>query len=194
MRRRILSAAVLAAALLALSCDDLFPDDGFEPTGTPFTLAPGIDLVAATGDPRLHDLGPVTLAITLTSSTGQTETDDLPAGLFFRPGGRVQNVILLKGQPVVAGTTATKTLLGSFCCNFQHLTPNDDDTLELGPVTDNPDLRQIIDLVEDRDISGPSDMAMVQNAVYMVTDSGGLNQAYIDSLGDLPPDTTAGAR
>ena len=53
-------------------------------------------------------------------------------------------------------------------------------------MTDNAELLQIVHLVKDKNISGYTDMWMVQRAVWMVTDSTGLTQAYIDSLDALP--------
>ncbi len=196
MRKTTLVLAALLAGLLVSACDDLLPSGDFEPTGTAFNLDPDIDFMTATGDPRYFvETGPVTLSITLRSNSGGGESDVLPAGLFFRPlGSRIQNVILLKDHPVAADSAATATLLGSFCCNYGQFTPDGGDTFRFGPVTDNTDLNRIIDIVRDKDISDQGDMFMVQNAVYLVTDSTGLTQAYIDSLNGLPPETADGTR
>jgi hypothetical protein len=190
MKNSVFRSAV-AVALLLLACD-LLPTDEFEPTGTQFTLNSDIDVVAITGDPDISYAGPMALAFWAVSRTSSTESDVLPAGLLLvRRDNQTQHLLFLKDQTVTAPTSSAKTLLGAFCCNQFRAIPDAGDTFDLGPVTDNPGLKQIIGLVENKDISGHSDMWMVQHAVWMVTDSTGLTQAYIDSLNALPADTTA---
>ncbi|MBM3331857.1 hypothetical protein FJY68_08410 [candidate division WOR-3 bacterium] len=175
-----------ALVLLFLACD-MLPTDEFEPTGTPFTLNSDIRVVSITGDPDLSDMGPMTLACNAVSRTSGTESDVLPAGLLLvRRNNQTQHLLFLKDQPVTAGVLTTKTLLGAFCCNKYRNIPDAGDTFDLGPVTDNNELNQIVGIVRHKDISGHNDMWMVQRAVQMVTDSTGLTQAYIDSLNALP--------
>jgi hypothetical protein len=69
------------------------------------------------------------------------------------------------------------------------VSPDRGDTFDLGPTTDDPELNQLVDLVRDKDISAGGAMWMVQRAVYLVTDSTGLTQAYIDSINALPDET-----
>jgi len=182
--------SAVALALLLLACD-LLPKDEFEPTGTQFTLDSNIDVVAITGDPDINDMGPMTIAFRAVSRTSSTESDVLPAGLLLvRRNNQTQHLLFLKDQTVTAQTSTTKTLVGTFCCNRYRDIPDAGDTFDLGPVTDNPELRQIVNLVKNKDVSRSTDMFMVQRAVQMVTDSTGLTQAYIDSLNALPADTT----
>jgi hypothetical protein len=180
----------LALALLFLACD-MLPTDEFEPTGTQFALNSNISVISITGDPDLSDMGPMTLAFNAVSRTSSTQNDVLPAGLLLvRRNGQTQHLLILKDQPVTATVSATKTLLGAFCCNKHRNIPDAGDTFDLGPTTDNAELRQIVSIVKNKDVSNSSDLFMVQRAVQMVTDSTGLTQAYIDSLNALPGDTT----
>jgi hypothetical protein len=178
----------LALAVLAVvACDQL---DDYEPTGTPFALDDNISLVAITGHGGVHPSGPATVAMTVSSRTSNVETDVLPAGLTFkRRSTETQHVVLLKPHTVSTGTGSRTELLGTFCCNRGVRSPDSDDTLDLGPITDDTGLREIIDLVQDKDISGSLDVWMVQRAVWLVTDSSGLTAAYRDSLNALPDDS-----
>jgi hypothetical protein len=180
----------IALALLFLACD-LLPTNEFEPTGTQFNINPDINVVSITGDPDLNDMGPMTIAFKTVSRSSSIESDVLPAGLLLvRRNNQTQHLLFLKDQPVTAQISTTKTLLGTFCCNKDRDLPDAGHTFDLGPVTDNPELQQIVSLVKNKDISNSSNMWMVQRAVQMVTDSTGLTQAYIDSINALPADTT----
>lgn len=191
--------AAVAAALLIFTgseCPPLVDDQGgVVPDGPTFALNPGIVAVAITGDPRLSDRGPFTLAFTASASGGTELRDTLPAGLLFRSRrNATQHMILLKDHPITAGTSATVNLLGSFCGNLRRVSPDRGDTFDIGPVAANlqtqhrDGLVQLVGLVRGKDISGPDAMWMVQRAVYLVTDSTGLTQAYIDSINALPPE------
>jgi hypothetical protein len=180
----------LSAGLLLLACD-LLPMDEFNPTGSDFALNPDIDVVSITGNPDISDYGAFTLGMTVVSRSSSIETDTLDAGLLFaRRQNNMQHMLVLKKQTVTASTTNTLVKVGVFCCNQHRPSPDVGDTFDLGPVTDNSGLKQLVELVRDKDISGDVDVWMVQRAVYLVTDSTGLTQAYIDSINALPPDTT----
>jgi hypothetical protein len=186
--KKSLVLVVAAAGLLALSCD-ILPVDEFTPTGSQFNINSNIDVVSITGDPDLSPNGPFTLGLTVKSKTAGSETDVLPAGLLLkRRVNNTQHMLLLKPHNVTAGSSNTIVLLGTFCCNRNRPSPDQGDTFDIGPVTDNSDLNRIVNLVAGKDISNGSDMWMVQRAVYMVTDSTGLPQAYIDSINALPPE------
>ncbi len=181
-----------AAALIRvlLACDVL-PTSEFAPTGTQFSINPNIDVISITGSPDLSPYGPFTMAITVVSRTSNSESDVLPAGLLLRRRvNNTQHMLLLKSQPVAAGTANSTVLLGTFCCNERRPSPDAGDTFDIGPITDNAQLQEIDSLVQHKDISDPSSMWMVQRAVYLVTDSTGLTQAYIDSINALPPEAT----
>jgi hypothetical protein len=187
---RFLLRGALALLLLFLACDVLTTGE-FEPTGSQFTLNSNIDVIAITGDPRTNDKGPMTVAFYAVSRTSSIEGDVLPAGLLLvRRNNQTQHLLFLKDQTITAQTSPTKTLVGTFCCNKYRNIPDAGDTFDLGPLTDNAELQQIVGIVKSKDVSDGSDMYMVQRAVQMVTDSTGLTQAYIDSLNALPPDTS----
>jgi hypothetical protein len=176
------------ALLFVGACDLLDLIDEFEPTGIPFNLNPDIEVISITGSKRqFSDSGQVTIDFKARSRSSGTEDDLLPGGLFLTSGlERVQHVILLKSHDLKVGSEATLRVVGTFCCNERDRTPDDGDTLQLGRITDNSDLQDLVDLVRDRDIS--QNLGLVGRAVYMVTDSTGLTQAYRDSISELPPE------
>ncbi len=176
-----------AALLVIASCDDLLPPDDFEPSGAQFNLNPSIEVASITGGPRPVVTGTYTIEITARSTTGGSASDLLPAGLLFSSTQRrVQHMVVLKSQQVSFETTPGSEDVGVFCCNRLRRTPDNLDTFDLGPVTDNSGLQEIVTAVRNRDISAYTDLWMIQRAVWMVTDSTGLNQAYRDSLAGLP--------
>ena len=190
MRRYQLASLAAALALLGLLACDVLQDKEFEPTGTTFNLNPDIEVVSIKGDPHLSDYGPFTLGMTIASRTSEVETDVLPAGLLMkRRVNNTQHMVLLKDQTITTGTGSKTELIGVFCCNLNRPSPDTGDVFDLGPETDDSGLRQIANLVKGKDISNGDDMWVVQRAVYLVTDSTGLTQAYIDSLNALPDET-----
>lgn len=189
MKNHLLRGA-LALAVLLVACD-MLPSDEFEPTGTQFNINSSIKVVSLTGNPDVSPSGPFTMGMTIVSKTSSVETDVLPAGLLLeRRVNDTQHMLLLKPHAISAATTNSVALLGAFCCNKFRASPDAGDTFDIGPVTDNSELQQLVDLVRDKDISDGSDMWMVQRAVYLVTDSTGLTQAYVDSINALPDETT----
>jgi len=189
MRNTLLRSA-LALFLLLIACD-LLPTDEFEPTGSQFNINSNINVVSITGNPDLSPNGPFTLGMTIVSRTSSVETDVLPAGLLFRRRvNNMQHMLLLKPHSIAAGTSSSVALLGCFCCNQSRPSPDMGDTFDIGPVTDNSDLQQLVSLVQHKNISDGGDMWMIQRAVYMVTNGDSLTQAYKDSISALPPDTT----
>jgi len=189
MKNTLLRGAV-ALALLFVACD-LLPTDEFEPTGSQFNVNSNISVVSITGNPDLSPNGTFTLGMTIVSKTSSTESDVLPAGLLLkRRVNNTQHMLLLKPHAIAATTDTTVALLGTFCCNENRPSPDLGDTFDIGPKTDNTGLNQIVNLVQDKDISNGTNMWMVQRAVYMVTNGDTLTQAYIDSISALPADTT----
>jgi hypothetical protein len=180
---------LLPVLLLGIFACDYLAVNEFEPTGTTYNLNSNIDVVSITGSPETDPRGPMTMKMTLSSTSGSAVSAVLPAGLTFRRRDALrQHMILLKPQSVTAPASGSAAnLLGAFCCNQHRLQPDIDAAYDIGPITDDAGLQQIINVVQDKDISDGTDMWMVQRAVWLVTDSTGLTQAYIDSLNALPP-------
>jgi hypothetical protein len=178
---------LLLASLLTLSaCDDfIFPGD-FTPSGTLFSLNPGLRVVTIAGSrTNFSPVGKYTLDLTV-EATGAPVTDMLPPGLLLTSKrNAVQHMLVLKPHPFTADSGGTLVVVGTFCCNELRQIPDYQDTFEIGPITDNSGLRRIAELVEEKDITGG--LLLVQNAVYEVTSHDSLPHAYVDSLNALPP-------
>ncbi len=183
MRKKL---TLLIILLLISACEDLFPPPDFEPTGTQFKLNSDITLITITGDRRhFSPTGLYTLSLIARSNHSAYAHDTLPGGLLFTSTkNSTQHMIMLKETRISVGTSNTALPIGVFCCNRRRLIPAESDTFLLGPLTDHPELRQLVQLVSNKRIS--ENLGMVQRAVYMITDSTGLNQAYIDSINALP--------
>lgn len=182
MLRRFLAVTLL----LAGACDLILPPADFEPTGTTFNLNVGISTPIIAGSLRhFSPVGRVTLDMTCRSIVGRPIADTLPAGLLFRSRqNRVQHLLVVKPHRFVAETSATLVVVGAFCCNERRTIPDYQDTFDIGPITDNPGLQQIVSLVERKNITGH--LTLVANAVTQVTSHDSLPQAYVDSLRALP--------
>ncbi len=176
----------LIVLLLFIGCDlNIFNND-FNPTGTPFSLNSGISVITIAGDRRhFSERGLFTLALVCRTTGGSALGDTLPAGLLFSSRkNSTQHVIVLKEHRITVNPTTTQVIVGVFCCNRYRQIPAESDTFDLGPFTDNSELLQVAEILRNKDIS--NDLGLVQRAVWMITDSTGLNQAYIDSLNALP--------
>ncbi|MFO7676479.1 MAG: hypothetical protein R6X12_09215 [bacterium] len=186
---RLAAVALLAAGALLMGgaeCDP-FLDGDFEPTGTPFSLNSNLELTSITGGPQPVPTGTYTIDMTCRATGGAPANQAFPAGLLFSSTkNRVQHVVVLKSQSANFDVAGSRRSVGVFCCNRFRRTPDQLDTFDLGPVTDNGQLQEIAALVGAKDISGNANLWLVQRAVWMVTDSTGLTQAYRDSLAALP--------
>lgn len=182
----------LAGLLLPTACDFPFLTDDFEPSGTPFYLNPGLTVELITGkDQGFPANGTYPMNVVLAATAPADDT--LPAGLLFRTRrNHVQHMLVLKPHAVSALPGGAANEVGVFCCNELRHIPRSGDTFDLGPVTDNAGLNEIIALVRDKDISGA--VWTVQRAIWLVTDSTGLNGFYRDSLAALPDETDKPAR
>jgi len=176
---------VFAVLLLFVGCDAFFLPDDYQPSGTAFNLNPNIEVVGITGGLTPVGSGLYTLDMTVRSSGSGPASDVLPGGLFFTSSDdRVEHMIALKSQDITADSGDTVNRLGVFGCNKGRMIPGSSDSYDVGPVTDDPELQRLVRLVRSKDIS--SDLGMIQRAVYLVTDSTGLTQAYVDSIEALP--------
>lgn len=188
---RISLAAAGAALALVAGCSLFDTGTGaFEPEGTAFTLDPDIEVAGLTGsDTGFSRYGLYPVEIRGRSRSGQDAVDTLVGGLFFVSQDRkVQHIVIVKSQELRFGAAETCHVIGGFCCNPELDAPESGDAFEIGPVTDNPDLRKIVDICADRLITFSG--LTVQLAVWQVTDGDGLTAAMEDSLRNLPPDST----
>lgn len=174
--------------ILFCACDSLFKPNDFQPTGSPFSLNSNITVLGIAGSrSKFSPNGLFTLEMVCKSTGTAKVFDTLPGGLLFTSKtNATQHVIVLKEHRIGVDTAKTALVIGVFCCNRYRQIPAEKDSFLLGPFTDNPELRQVAELVRNKKIS--DNLGLVQRAVWMITDSTGLTQAYIDSLNALPPE------
>ena len=151
-RRRIswLFAGILILLIIFTTCDFLNQIDEFEPTGTPYTLNSDIELVRIQ-ESRLNynSTGLFSLDFICHSKSSSTETATLPAGLFFIcQNSKVQSMIIVKDFGISVSSAQDTFTLGAFSVNESKSVPGDSDFYNIGPITDNSDLKKIIDIVK----------------------------------------------
>lgn len=187
-RRLILLGVVVAV----MTCLPINSTHNFEPSGTQWYLSSTVRMVSLTGAKTGYNpTGLFGLDFAGQSLTADTASDTMPPGLILRSlSSSVQHMIIAKGQPIVvpAGHDTLITI-GTFCCNELRAAPSDSDSFAIGPITDNTELQEIVSITKSKQIDA-SDVQTVQNAIYSVTDGDGLTQVMIDSLNQLPNDTT----
>uniref|UniRef100_A0A7C6A9F8 Uncharacterized protein n=1 Tax=candidate division WOR-3 bacterium TaxID=2052148 RepID=A0A7C6A9F8_UNCW3 len=172
------------------NCDLLPNDKDFEPTGNPYTLNPNIELIRIQeSKTRYNPTGTFSLDFIARSKSGNTESANLPAGLFFLASNKkVQNTIIVKDYQIPVTSVVDTFTLGVFSVNEFKDLPGDADYYTIGPITDNPDLNQIIDIVRHKRLDA-SNVLTVQRAIYQVTSGDSLSSTMLESLNMLPPES-----
>jgi hypothetical protein len=185
-RRFLVSNRIQILLILFVACDFLNQNNDFEPTGDPFTLNPNITLVKIQESrTRFNPSGAFSLDFICNSKSNNTETAILPAGLFFiSQNKKVQNTIIVKDYQISVSSAVDTFTIGTFSVNEFKALPGDSDFYSTGPVTDNPDLQRIIDIVRNKNLN-PSNVMTVQHAIYQVTSGDSLSPAMLDSLTHL---------
>jgi hypothetical protein len=171
------------------------------PTGTSYVLPGGIELVQPIQGYDVDCIpeeqlsqeekgsgSRVRLCLELRNTLAQPVLVELPAGLIFISDElTTQNGLL--AQDVAIQVPAQQSLhvpLHLYCINESRAPAAPWDTFTLGPVTQDPGLRELITLVEDKFLPVPG-LIEVQAAVSNVTDGPGLTAQDRESLRRLPP-------
>lgn len=158
------------------------------PMGTAYTLPAGLQLKEPIDGfdkfecyrdeqkdrPERGDGGLVRLCLQFTNTTQQPITVRFPEGLIFISlSDETQNGLLLKLETfeVPPGPYSVDLLLACLNANRDVTAPGDDYTL--GPVTTDPDVKELLDLVKDKELTADTS-PIVQNALWNITDHEGL--------------------
>jgi hypothetical protein len=182
----------LMPVVLLVGCTGIFPNGEFQPTGTQFNLNSAVQVKSIVGSTSRFDTTAMfSVDMTGTSTSSGNESAVLPAGLFMKSKkSAIQHMIIVKDYPIaVPPGHDTLITIGVFCCNSTKDVPDNTDTFEIGPVTDNSELQQVVAITKTRHL-GPSNSTFVQQVIWNVTDGKGLPQSTIDSLNALPPGPT----
>ena len=129
----------------------------------------------------------VNVCMTLRNSRATDDTLDLPTGLVFvSASGDVQNGLVV--QPIAIRVPAgrdTTVLVRLWCANLERGSSDLGDRYTLGPVTAVPGITEIATLLRGKVIDGDA-VEAIQDAVWEVSDEGGLTNASRAALRALP--------
>jgi hypothetical protein len=131
--------------------------------------------------------GYVDVALPL-QSEGSDDKLELPRGLLFLSKSREHQHGLLV-QPVVIEVPARSTkrvLLRLYCGNEGRRPAGEETEYVAGPVTKDPAVRELLSLLVAKKFGAEAERKLVQEAVWEVTDRGGLTDETRASLGRLP--------
>ncbi|HET8632830.1 MAG TPA: hypothetical protein VFL88_01695 [Gemmatimonadales bacterium] len=172
------------------------------PTGSQFTLPSYISVKgdmrgpiyvgAAAGpctglEPVSASLDFVAVCMTLHNSGATDTTLVLPAGLvMIAEDTATQNGTQVVPISVRIGAGRDTTILYSLYCTNEHRNPSTDtDVFHFGPVSNNAELAEIIDLVKDKDVTTSDARDAIQFAIWEVSDEGGLTDETRAELAGL---------
>ncbi len=168
------------------------------PEGTAFTLPaglsivqpiPGYDGICAPEEEARGTGGQVRLCLTLSNTSGQNIVLALPEGLVFPArDSSIQNGLLLQSAtiPVSAGQTLTVPLF-LYSINLSRTGSQPKDFFTLGPITQDAAVREVVQLVANKDTRDFEDGIAVQSALWHATDGQGLTTQDRANLAGLPP-------
>lgn len=165
-----------------------------DPTGTTFALPAAVSVQSSTFPGYPSDLTPpdvtvgyglVQPVVPLVNGSAGSVTVTLPGGLLFiSESDTVQNGVLIQERVIVIPPSTTQRIaIGLDCANAGRDAPAEEDLYRFGPVTDNPELLELVGLLADKDISQFS----TQFAVWEITDFGGLTAETRAEIAALPP-------
>jgi len=163
------------------------------PTGTSFALPQGVavkgTIAGAASDTCVpaQTLGSGTVVnpcFTLQNSTGSTITLTFPSGLIFISSDLgVQNGLVINTVVVVLPPGPTTILVPLYCVNLTRHGSSATDLFQLGPVSDDPVLKEIITILSGKNLAGHE--FDVQFAIWEYTDGDGLTDATRAKLKSL---------
>lgn len=209
MRFGWMSSVLSLVTLLALAgCDGAVVDSGEKPglgdstaspTGTPFTLPPGLELdeqprgYSFYGDERCPDIdealvhgsgGLVTLCLSFRNTTSDPIELVLPPGLIFVSKSLdLQNGLLTEPVGLLIPPESVESIVvATYCANLFRSVPGGGEEYSIGPITDDPDLLELLEILGGVDLPSRYDDSedaeyvaeTVQGAVWDITDWGGL--------------------
>ncbi len=173
------------------------------PAGAPFNLPAGIELAGNTikgynrdecgcrkkeedcyrGSGEL-----VRVCLGFTNTTNETITVTIPKGLIIiAVSDETQNGLVIKVEAfeIPAGETVYYSL-GAYCLNSGRTPALAGDVFELGPVTENAELNELMELLENKRIDNVEAGGMIQAALWDITDGNGLTDFYRQAIAKLP--------
>lgn len=172
------------------------------PSGTPFALPKGVRLAGAIAgftafcnDAEEAQLGSgqeVQVCFPLQNITLQDVSFTLPAGfILISTEPQTQNGILLQPVPIhLPALSTTYNQLYLYCLNRNRLPSGEASIFTIGPVTGDPEIQELISLLERKKLSPPTHsnrnlIEEVQNTLWRITDGSGLTTRHRTELSEL---------
>lgn len=173
-----------------------------KPEGTPFSLPSGIKLASTINGYSEFDCGcqrrdepcfrgtgeNVRVCLGFTNTTSGPITVTIPQGLILISNDvKVQNGLIIELETFEIPAEQTMYYsLGAYCLNVGRHIPKEVTTFELGPVTENASLKELMEFVETKIISDPSDAGMVQGAIWGITEDDGFENYFRQIIAAFP--------
>jgi len=200
---RLLRPLALAAAFSVLTasvCEKKTPErqwerGAFEPlpeNTKPYQLPAGVSVITMYG--YTDDVIPKSdLPLLMTVRNGSNADIDIvfPAGLVFSPQENpdydYQYMILLQDYPfTVSAGTDQNELLPTYGCNEELDDPDEDAFYSIYGREWDRETEELLDLVADKALSGDDAVMLAQEALFEITDGGGLADSTRTKLANLP--------
>jgi hypothetical protein len=192
--KHAIRALPLALLLLSADCPPILPDGDWEPTGSAFSLDPGLALLELTPSTSgFSPHGTYTMDLRVRNSSTGRITQTLVTRLCLRaPDPSLQHLVLARDHRLsVPPAAETLVHLGAFSCNRARANGAPGDTYGLGPITDDSELNRVLAITSRKRLEG--DLTFVQGVIWTATDGLTVPQSTLDSLETLPDDTLARA-
>ncbi|HEU4698408.1 MAG TPA: hypothetical protein VFS40_04470 [Gemmatimonadales bacterium] len=179
------------------------PNPFVQPTGAAFRLPAGVTVqgpmtgILAFGSAQGpcgsaesvgHALDLVRVCVTLHNATAADTVVVFPAGLILmaRDTATQNGTQVVPVSVRVPAGRDTSFVYSLFCVNEHRSASSDTDTFTFGPVSDHAGLREIIALVAGKSIDDSEAAYTIQDAVWKVSDWGGLTDESRAALRALP--------
>lgn len=132
--------------------------------------------------------GLVRLCLALRNQTPQPITLTLPAGLIFVSlDEKTQNGILIRNEEVVVPANGTYSFnLALFCLNADRAVTKAKDKYKLGPVSEDADMKTLMELLAHKDLKDEHNLALAQEAIWDVTKGLALTAAQHWKIARIP--------
>jgi hypothetical protein len=161
------------------------------PTGTAYKLPKGIVLHISGTDNKRCQLGAgslVKLSLSLRNKTEEPVTVTLPAGLIFvSQDEKVQNGLLIRDEAVVLAAGETYIFnMALFCLNEERAVTKAKDKYKIGPVSEDEDLKALIEQLQDKDLKDEHYLAAAQKAIWDITKGFALTAAQHRTIAQIP--------
>ncbi|SIN73252.1 hypothetical protein [Chitinophaga niabensis] len=161
------------------------------PTGAAYKLPKGIALNISGTDNKRCQLGAgslVRLCLAMHNKTREPVTVTLPAGLIFvSRDEKIQNGLLIRDEAFVLAAGETFIFnLALFCLNEDRAVTKAKDKYKIGPVSEDVDIKALIEQLQDKDLEDEHYQAAAQKAIWNITKGFALTAAQHRAIAQIP--------